>query len=720
MYDDALAASQAVGGAFTFATLPTAAQMVGERVGKLAWTTDKGLCAWNGIAWVGSSGAVLAGLISFPLTSSPTTAQQTAAAAINTPLIQAALTAGGTVAIPGGLGIVYIGASLGFVNSALIYGSNTRMSVGPGTSLTLAAGSTVAMIMGSCIAAFLAGGLSLTGGVAVTLTQNATPCSVNVAWSAHGLLAGNAVMIAGATGTGQRTNPYNGTFPIQAVVDANNFTINTNYPALSAPAGSTTALQANQNVRFDGGGTWDCNGNAQTNLATIRNHGIMVAGVEGLVMENITVTNGKQNGVPIQYSRNVTVRDLRGPNSDNCLQVMGPCTSIYVRGISGYSNDDFMAIAPGPAVGDAYLNAKGDIIDVRIENVDATAYSSGTILHIYPTDNQVLDDITIDGVVGNSLQAPLQINIYPPSGNTHGYFGRITYKNCQPCVSNNLAPTFAINKVQGDTLTIEDCSYVPGVGASTNNTPWMNLTGTGGNSVIRNLVLNRIRSNGYPNAAGSSPVFLFLGGATVNKIMCRDWDIQGAVGGTFKLVLLASAANLVNDIQFEGGCFDSSVVDFVEVDLGMTGLGTFSVTFVGIETSGQSGTGTGPSQGVRIGSGITQNCNVKFIGCGLLNFTTSALFQGSGTISFTLASSGTDWGTTPPATASGTYTVTAYGWEIPLDAGLLQTTKGQFFTHKSAVAGRNAAAQQGPAVAVDGTHFYALGTGAAGVNTLIL
>ena len=50
-YANATIKSQQAGGAFTFATLPTASQMIGESVGALAYTSDTGLVAWNGSAW---------------------------------------------------------------------------------------------------------------------------------------------------------------------------------------------------------------------------------------------------------------------------------------------------------------------------------------------------------------------------------------------------------------------------------------------------------------------------------------------------------------------------------------------------------------------------------------------------------------------------------------------------------------------------------------------
>ena len=48
--------SQQAGGAFTFPTLPSASQMIGENVGVLAYTTDQGLVSWTGSTWVKSNG----------------------------------------------------------------------------------------------------------------------------------------------------------------------------------------------------------------------------------------------------------------------------------------------------------------------------------------------------------------------------------------------------------------------------------------------------------------------------------------------------------------------------------------------------------------------------------------------------------------------------------------------------------------------------------------
>jgi hypothetical protein len=67
----------------------------------------------------------------------------------------------------------------------------------------------------------------------------------------------------------------------------------------------------------------------------------------------------------------------------------------------------------------------------------------------------------------------------------------------------------------------------------------------------------------------------------------------------------------------------------------------------------------------------------------------------------------------------GTTTINSWGEGLVIDVINLSLAKGQKAWHSSAIAGRDAAAQQGPAFC-NGTNWYALGTGASGVNTLIM
>lgn len=72
--------------------------------------------------------------------------------------------------------------------------------------------------------------------------------------------------------------------------------------------------------------------------------------------------------------------------------------------------------------------------------------------------------------------------------------------------------------------------------------------------------------------------------------------------------------------------------------------------------------------------------------------------------------------------AATTGSVTPYSFEIPCDVGTSQivAANGAFAYHTSAVAGRNGAAQQGPAMYDGAAHWYRPVSGAAGASTLIV
>lgn len=55
MYDQAVIRSQAAGGAYTFATLPTASQMQTSPIGVMAYTTDFGAFIWTGSTWMSAT-----------------------------------------------------------------------------------------------------------------------------------------------------------------------------------------------------------------------------------------------------------------------------------------------------------------------------------------------------------------------------------------------------------------------------------------------------------------------------------------------------------------------------------------------------------------------------------------------------------------------------------------------------------------------------------------
>jgi hypothetical protein len=620
----------------------------------------------------------------------------TAAASANTAILQAALNLGGLVSV--------VQAGVFYINATLIYFSNTSIVLGPQTTIRLAPASNVSMLMSSSLNTFLNGGTTWTNGTAVTLTQG-TGSAVNVAWTAHGFTAGQGVWIAGATVSG-----YNGVFRIVNVVDANNFTVYTTKYQTAPPAGTTLAVAAVQNFNLIGG-TWDFNYTAQT-IATFsfNNLSLLLVGIMDCSVTNVSSNYAQKYPFAIQAVLNLQCKNLKITNPvSNAVNVYGPATAVKFDGVSGLTGDDFIAITPhslSPFFTYAF-QAAGDIYDVDVVNVTNESTSGGAVVHLYPSDNENYDLIRIENVTGASVGTSSGVVINKTVGMTSGFMGSVVLKNVSAGANAASTPIINVNNAVIDLLTIEDCSTAPGSATQAAGDNWLTL---GSGLTVTQLVMNRIKSNGQPSSAGVI-IFCYVNGAVINRMVCRDWVVKGGTG-QFRLVYFGNTTNVIKEVLFDGGSFDATVYDLVEF-ANTLASGTPNITLRNIETSGT------PTQGVRFGTTLV-NAHVRLESSSLF-FTTSAVTtNASNTIKISSAGDNDFNALAPLTIAAGSPVVTLYGNDLQFDAGLLATTKGQYFSHSSAVAGRNAANQQGLCVAVDGTHFYALGTGTGGVNTLIV
>jgi len=621
-----------------------------------------------------------------------------AAAAANTTAIQAALTAGGQVSITAP-GVFYI-------NATLVYGSNTTLTLGANTTVRLASQSNCSMLMSSSLIAFINGGTTLNTGASVTLTQG-TACAVNVAWTGHGLVAGQGVWIAGATDA--TVSAYNGVFRVGTVVDANNFTIFTPVFSTTAPAGTTIAQVAVQNFNL-AGGTWDANYLNQTiGVSSYNNISIFFSGVIDCTANTVSSINATKFSYQIHAATYFRGTNLKSTNvASDTLKIYGPSVAVLIDGLAGISHDDFVSIQPYELspYNWAQFSAPGYCHDITIRNIQANSFSNASVVHLYPCDQHAMDLIHIEGATGNAPTTGSAVVCNYPAGLSYGYIGRVVLKNIQIVTDTNNTPPFAFYDCNIDELTFEDCSFIPGNTAQSANNDFLTL---GPACTINTLVLNRVKSNGWPSTAGNI-TFVYINGAALTRVVLRDMVIKGATG-TMNLLSFGSTNNTVREILFDGGVFDASVYALVGFATALAS-GTPNVTFRNIDTIGY------PQRGVNFSALV--NAHVRFE-CSSLVFLTAAICTSVSNTVKVFSSGDCEWnGISPISISAGSPVITLNGWDIAYDAGLLATTKGQYFTHASAVAGRNAANQQGPCIGVDGTHFYALGTGAAGVNTLIV
>jgi hypothetical protein len=589
-----------------------------------------------------------------------------------------------------------------WINKPLIVYSNTDIVCGANTNIRLAPNCTCPLLMPASLVTALGGGTTtLTGGVTVTLTQG-TGNAVNVAWTGHGQSVGDGVWIYN-----NGVSAYNGVFRVGAVVDANNFTVYTPYYTASAPSGTTRALPAVKNFNLTGG-TWNYDylnqaapGNLYTTMA------IHLVGLMNSSVTNVTSINARKYQFNIQAVNGLYLNNLRVANQiSDGLKIYGPSNGVKLDGMYGYAADDFVSLQTNEGTGfqSFQFNQAGDILNVSVNNLNFTGSSVSNPCKMYPSDNEIMDAIEVDGVYGTAASYGVSLN--KGLGYTTGVMGRVKLRNINSQVAGTLTPTIQVSTVSIDHLTIEDCSFLPGSTVEANKNYFLTLNGAG---TIKTLVLNRIKSNGYPSSNTVTVALIDVNSSTVRKMVIRDCEVIGATGGgTFPVLYLENALNVFGDLIVDGGYYDASVSAFVQFNAALAS-GTPNFRFRGVNLT---------CTNVIVNN--YQGMHASFEGNTIA--ATNLVRNGAGSLAIKIASAGNnDFGSTVTINPTGgTPSVTLYGNDLKYDAGLTATTQGQFFYHSSAVAGRNAANQQGLCIGVDGTHFYAIGTGASGVNTLIV
>jgi len=621
----------------------------------------------------------------------PLLAGSISAAAANTLAIQTALTAGGMVNItqPGTF----------YINATLVYSSSTVLVLGPQTIIQAVPGMNATMLISSSAIAFLAGGTT------VTLTQG-TGTAVNVAWPAHGLSVGQGIWLFGST-----PSTYNGVFRVAAVVDTNNVTIYTTQFATSAPSGTAKAVVAVQFFSLIGG-TW--NYDYPNNGASPNNYNVHAIGLYGLLdcyAEDVQAINANKFAFCLCAVASIRTRNLKVNNRSDGIKVYGPARGVVVDGLSGVSQDDFLSIQTTEPAAFQYaqISGGGDIYNVSVKNLDALPQLGGSVYRVYPSDSELCDLLTLDGVIGQANQVTIGNTAGSPF--VHGYIGTVTMKNVGTTAKSTTTSNFLISNCTADIVTLEDCPFWPGSSLVAANDFLLSLSGT---VVINQLILHRIKSDGLPSgASGALNIVNISSGvaATINKIIARDCQVTNSgLANGINLINIAGTAWSVGEFLIEGGYYDANSKYLVSLT-GVPASGTPILIMRNVTNLG--------SGNFNISANMTVSCRFEgntFGGQALGTLRTAA------TVTASLSSDGCNKFVNANLIiiVSGTLSTTLYGGDLRYDAGLLATTQGQHFYHSSVVAGRNSANQQGLCVASNGTNFYALATGSGGVNTLIV
>ena len=487
------------------------------------------------------------------------------------------------------------------------------------------------------------------------------------------------------------------------------------YKAPVAVSGSITAKACDVNINIING-RWNYNYTGGNNAAgqSPDRHAIVLGFIANSSVRGIVPYDGNKYLVNVGAVANVTIDSVFSPqHRSDIVKVYGPAYNAQVRNISGVSGDDgvsFQGIEPAGFIG--YTFSNGDILNCSAENLEVEHSGGQGACTLYGSDEEIIDQIRVTNVVGFSSTAGNVV-----IGNGSGFIGRFG--------------RVLIDKV-GGTVTGATAAAVT-----------LQSTGSGEASItVQGITAQAF----YSFLAQSSP--------TVRELIIRDCTPRdlGAAGTPIRLNGIIAKRVSVEGCTFENlaattsgyliSCEGTSSIGLLEVKKNFTPMEIFFLALdcalTDVVVDGNSSQGLS-SHFVRVNSNCTGtptirivnnttntlaafnpnvSCDVFFSGNRFSGATNGVVRTGS-TPTVPIRSAGNNlvsgtWVVVP----SGTPVLTVYGWDITIDpAGLtgLATTNGQFCTSNNATA-----AKQGPAVrAFSINAWYALATGAAGVNTAI-
>jgi hypothetical protein len=600
------------------------------------------------------------------------------AAGANTTAIQTSLNNQGVVSISAPATV--------FINATLVYGSFTRLILGADTTIQLAPGTDASMLISSSAVAFASGGTS------ITLSQTGTFCAVNVAWTAHGFKVGQGVWL-----TGSSPSTYNGVFRVVTVVDTNNFTIELTQFPTGSPVGSATGVAAVQAFSLIGG-SWNYDqANNPTPGATYQAHAIGFYGLIDCYAEQVNAQNALKFCFCICGVNNFTWKNLfAGPNLSDGMKVYGPSRDVWADGLYGTSGDDFCSVQTKepPAFAGYQISGGGDCFNINLKNFSCAPINSGSPCHFYPSDNETMDMISLDTV--DCATNGVVVGSVTGSGFSQNNIGKIRLIN----INTNSGNNFSLSNATIAQLTIQDCPVIFGSSIVASLAAYISSTGT---TKVTELILTGLKCQNQPSGtSGATSLVAFGGGGTYNRIIMRDCvGINGFAGNSINLITFFGACT-VNEMIFEDCYLDAASGKFFAAFSTPPNAGGTNITIDRCSVLG----------GGCIDSGGTLNGTMRLRGSAFSNQSLGLIRVSGGNSTMSLVSDGTNTfsSTTLVAVVGGTLALSMYGNDLTYDAGLLTTTPGQRINHASAVAGRNAVAQQGLAFSSSGSgapHWYA-------------
>ncbi len=486
---------------------------------------------------------------------------------------------------------------------------------------------------------------------------------------------------------------YNNVFPVHNVIDANSFQVILPRAPTLAPGGTILAYDCDTDIEIDGL-SLDYN-KAENNIGgqgTYR-HAAVFGCIGRSTFKNYTARNVDKYAFNTMADADCRYENIKGYDCAEIFKHYGPSQGHTVDGIYGDAVDDSSTVqAREPTTFIAYQPFYGDIINPSIRNVHVNTgagTSSGAIV-IYASDFEQIEGVSME-----------DINCHSDSGS--GFI----IKN---------GDTFGVGKINS--------VIVKNLRASTGTATTKYAVNIGTNiDVIRFIGM-------MPKNQDSATSFFRQESASrIRSIVVEDLYVYNTGWPSPSSAYVWNFNGSVDSALFVGGnvSVDPAQGRFITIGSGTVRKVSFD-NFV-METGNQFG--------IKQAGAATETI-IEMRGCRVRNVTTGwdvrslARFILTGNTFDTMSNGvirptttaglmarvygeGNTFTSASPLTPQAPSTVEVYSWDIAIDPATLTnlaTTSGQYCVSTQA------APEGGPAVRV-AAGWYALATGASGVNTLI-
>lgn len=594
------------------------------------------------------------------------------AATSNAQKIQQLLDIGGVVRIPDP-GTYYIDETLWMYSNSLLCAVPGAVLQGPGDILLLSNNA-------SREAAAATVTIAWTAGTVATVT-----------WTAHGKTAGEVVTFQGAT-----PMVYNLPCRILEVLTPNTFTIRLPESPGASASGTVLAYNCDRGI-FVRDLTIDYGYTTNGAISDMRRHAAYFCNIADSAFVNYEARNVDKYGFNSCADLDCRYENIRGFNVAEVFKHYGPSVSHRVSGVYGISRDDATTIQmKEPAAFAAYQPIFGNIYRMHVDTVDvmqANGTASAAVC-IYASDNETGEDITVADVIAHADDANgCQIKF----GDTYttSLLGTVTLRNVNSSTSTSTSRYAMMIAAPVRALTI-DCPHPKNQDAASPT----QLIRVDSASTIKSLTIN-------------NPYFV------------------NSAWGTSTAGYIINLSGNIEATTINGGYISGATAGTRFLNIGTGTMGPITLNGLSIENASMVGNISAGASNTRVI--IMRGCKCKTVTSGFdVRSLTKFILEGN---TFDTMSSGVIRPTTTSGVMAQVYgggnvnisaamvnaaapaTWESYTEDIavdPLTAVQLATTNGQVLI--STNAGANMA---GYARRTNG-QWVAIGTGAAGANTVIV